>query len=432
MSLSMHPSNIEMSSRNLHPTYYHLKLPVVYKLPLLPGFKTSAAFLTSLSANLRLPDDDFLSSTATGIPFHPFGALAHDVAYISPSLLSSTTLPSSPSSLSSGTLSSASSVSGDNHPPRRRRRAGSAGSGHGSRRNSHGSLNVIWHTLKKSSSSPAGLSFLQTPLNPTRIASSSYPPVSPPHIPTSSTTTDAALSLLGSTILSQRAAATRILLLHPLNITIFSLPLFLALHILHYVGSTASTLFSTFLLSIAAAVATAWLMTRGYSTAATSFRSSADAWLGDDALFVSTNHWGQVVGAAVVCWVSDTPASRPGSSHGHAHSWSSASNGSSSGKGTGGGKRRRKVGRGEIRAWAVAEEWRGRGVGRGLLAGVAEWVEGKGGVRVEFAEEHFASQRVLPQYYDTPFERRDQRAYTALQHVLDDGGYFVKRRSFGR
>ncbi|KAK3067106.1 hypothetical protein LTS18_001305 [Coniosporium uncinatum] len=124
-------------------------------------------------------------------------------------------------------------------------------------------------------------------------------------------------------------------------------------------------------------------------------------WLGEDQVLVAK--WGdEVIGACVLGWLRDE------------------------GKG-----KRRKSGRGEIRAWTVRLKYRGKGVGRGLLEEAVEVVNRKGGEWLDFAEGHANAERVLPQYYNKAFDKRDLRAYDALQKVIAEKAHFGRRRSRG-
>lgn len=72
-----------------------------------------------------------------------------------------------------------------------------------------------------------------------------------------------------------------------------------------------------------------------------------------------------------------------------------------------------------IRAWTVARRYRGKGVGRDLLHEGVRTVMGKAGVKgVEFEDEDVFSSRLLPPFFHTLFDAREQQAHDVLADVV--------------
>jgi hypothetical protein len=107
---------------------------------------------------------------------------------------------------------------------------------------------------------------------------------------------------------------------------------------------------------------------------------------------------------------------------------------SSGGPSPGGGNRRRtrasaasqlkkRGGRGVIRAWTVALRYRGRGVGGDMLREAVRVTRERCGNKdapVGFAREHANSAEVLPEVFNGPLRRGEQRAAKALERVLEE------------
>ncbi|KAI1339522.1 hypothetical protein F5Y15DRAFT_75517 [Xylariaceae sp. FL0016] len=87
-------------------------------------------------------------------------------------------------------------------------------------------------------------------------------------------------------------------------------------------------------------------------------------------------------------------------------------------------------GRGVIRAWTVKLKYRGQGVGRDMLHEAVRVTRDKCGrdAEVGFAREHANSTMVLPEAFNGPFRRGEQRAAKALENVLEDWDGGRRRR----
>ena len=78
-------------------------------------------------------------------------------------------------------------------------------------------------------------------------------------------------------------------------------------------------------------------------------------------------------------------------------------------------KRERK---GYVRAWTVKLKYRTKGVGRGLLEEGAKVVWGRGGRGMIFEDNHANAGRVLPDFFNAQFEKREVRAREVLAEVV--------------
>ncbi|KAI9694060.1 MAG: hypothetical protein M1822_003331 [Bathelium mastoideum] len=256
----------------------------------------------------------------------------------------------------------------------------------------------------------------------------------PPLTTCLATTSDdklAALKLVADSVAQQRQFASRVLIFHPLNLAVFAVIL----------GIVAQLVFK--------------------------YRSSGDAgWFGADAALVGTT-WAGVAMAALVGvrivtgkyldeaetikwdFVGGMPTEN--ANGGVVQNGSHVRNRSGSGPNAkdvliskfgnevigalvlewvvGEGKmRRKKVGRGSIRAWTVKLRYRGKGVGTGLLEEAAKLVEERGGDGIEFNEEHANSKRFLWQVYNSAFETREQKGRDLLDSIVDARTPQTKRR----
>ncbi|KAF1990733.1 hypothetical protein K402DRAFT_389649 [Aulographum hederae CBS 113979] len=325
----------------------HLRTPVVAavgvgdRIPSIPVFKTSAAFLTSLGANLRISDtyDDYYPSP---ISTPSLRASRHD------SLLP----PPSPFAFALSTAMSASNNAPDDHDD-----------------------------------------LPNEPIDPL----ADVPELSTFHA-TSRNDRVAGLKLVADSVAQQRQMASRVLIAHPLNLAVFAVVLAIVAKLVQ--GSRGWPLVVTTWAGVSmGGLALVRWMTSGYINLAE--ETQWLEWLGDDTIIVSK--WGdEIIGACVVEWVS--------------------------GDGNGKGNRRKKSMRAQIRAWTVRLKYRGKGIGTGLLEDAVEMVNKKGGDGLDFAYDHAHSDRILKEFYNKPFDRRDQRAYTALQKVTSEKGHFGRRR----
>jgi len=168
------------------------------------------------------------------------------------------------------------------------------------------------------------------------------------------------LKLVADSVAQQRQVASRALISHPVNLAVFVAVLAAAVSQLYKTPADLPLVLTTFGgLSMVGLVAVRYLTGR-YIFLAESINWE---WLGDDTLLI-TKFGDQVIGALVLAWVSAE------------------------------GKRRRKGGRGSIRAWTVKLKYRGKGVGTALLEEAAKLTGERGGECIEFAEDH--ARRIPP------------------------------------
>jgi GNAT superfamily N-acetyltransferase len=165
----------------------------------------------------------------------------------------------------------------------------------------------------------------------------------------------AALKLVADSVAEQRNVAARVLVLHPFSVAVFTLLLSATMHFMFKPGMYGKLLMTITGLVILA-VAFVRQVTLGYIFAA---EDLGKIWLVDDQILVS-KFAGVVIGALVLGWE----------------------------KGEGRGNRRKKWGKGIVRAWAVKPKYRGKGVGTELLADAVKETAKRGGEDVIFAEDH--------------------------------------------
>lgn len=179
----------------------------------------------------------------------------------------------------------------------------------------------------------------------------------------------AGLKLVADSIAQQRQTASRILIFHPLSLGIFSVVLALVTQWIYKDQSDIARVLTTWAGLTMAYLLVVRLFTKDYLTLAEEINWD---WLGGDRIMV-TKFGDEVIGALVLGWVA----------------------------GEGRGSRRKRTGRGLIRAWTVKLRYRGKGVGTGLLEEAVSIATEKGGDGIDFAEEHAstfdsASLRSLP------------------------------------
>ncbi|KAI1505366.1 hypothetical protein F5X99DRAFT_278773 [Biscogniauxia marginata] len=89
-----------------------------------------------------------------------------------------------------------------------------------------------------------------------------------------------------------------------------------------------------------------------------------------------------------------------------------------------------KGGKGVIRAWTVRLKYRGRGVGMDMLHEAVRATRDRCGrdAEVGFAKEHANSAAVLPEVFNGPLRRSEQRAAKSLEHVLSEWEGSRRRR----
>ncbi|KAF2019932.1 hypothetical protein BU24DRAFT_129783 [Aaosphaeria arxii CBS 175.79] len=338
-------------------------------IPTIPGFRTSAAFLTSLSANLRIDPDlpsplltpnNFRTGAGnTQLPLPPPSPLAFQPHHHE-TIAASNPYPSPPAS-----ASSSSSLS--------------------------------------STLPPSSMSLTDDATSP---PTSKPPSDDLPELTTYTATTDdekiSGLRLIADSVAQQRQLASRMLLAHPFNLAAYVLTLaILTQYFLKTRGADPLILLTTVGGLTMACLAAVRMAVGGYLTLAEDVNWE---WLGEDRMLV-VKWGGEIIGALVLGWEDSNEA----------------------GKKRGGGRRRR--GKAVVRAWTVKLKYRGKGVGEGLLEEAVAVAGERGADGIVFDRRHANAQRVLPAFYNGFLDRRDERASKALEKVADEKGNFRQRRS---
>ena len=165
----------------------------------------------------------------------------------------------------------------------------------------------------------------------------------------------AALKLVSESVSQQRTIAARTIALHPLSVGIFTTTISALMHFMFKPGMYGRfALTATGLVILTCAFVRQ--VTMNYASAAEDFSMM---WLVDDQILVS-KFGGAVIGALVFGWE----------------------------KGEGRGNRRKKWGKGVVRAWTVKQKYRGKGVGTELLEDAVRETAKRGGDEIVFAEDH--------------------------------------------
>ena len=146
----------------------------------------------------------------------------------------------------------------------------------------------------------------------------------------------AGLKLVADSVAQQRHVASRILALHPACMALFSVILAIVTQWLYKGGSDWPRIATTWAVLTLAYLLVVRLLTRDYVSHAAQINRD---WLGSDRILV-TKFGEEVIGALVLGWVA----------------------------GDGRGSRRKRVGRGLIRAWTVGVRYRGKGVLKGEIS----------------------------------------------------------------
>ncbi|KAI9728165.1 MAG: hypothetical protein M1828_004626 [Chrysothrix sp. TS-e1954] len=231
-----------------------------------------------------------------------------------------------------------------------------------------------------------------------------------------------AVRLVSASVAGQQYFAIRTLLCHPLNLSIFAILLFLSSHITRcwiqgsrqrIPGSTASheTQTTPFInLRPSALVLAVWsvvsifaaLLAYGatYAYKGIASRHISTDWLqpGDDIIVATSATDGRVIGAAVIGW---TTCFREAGRN---------------------GGRKRRVSKAWIKAWTVEAASRNQDIGTSLLSEAVTLVKCRYGTEgcISFAKDHAHSERVLPAFYNAPFDRRDHRANWLLRCLVEE------------
>ncbi|KAK0660626.1 hypothetical protein DIS24_g3251 [Lasiodiplodia hormozganensis] len=356
----------------------------------IPGSRTAAAFLTSLSANLTLPDVDspFPSPIST-----PSSMRAGNEAYASH-------LPP-PSPLASAVPMSADEYGSDAAGP-----TDLLSPALGSKQQQQQNASQV---RQRRHQEVRGQQLLQPQQQqslpaPVAPAATADPLAGVPELVTAAAADDedkvAALKLVADSVAQQRQAASWALLSHPAVIGGYVLVLALLYKYMYKQPGDVPLLFTTGAGVTMACLVAVRLLTSGYIRQAESINwGFLDE--GADSVIV-TRFGGQVIGALVLGWAG--PSS------------------------TGNKAARRRKGRGVIKAWTVKLRYRGKGVGTGLLEEAVKETVKRGGEGVEFAEDHANSRRFLPHYFNGFLDRSEDHAYEALKDVITTSGAFSGRR----
>jgi Acetyltransferase (GNAT) family len=209
-----------------------------------------------------------------------------------------------------------------------------------------------------------------------------------------------ALRLITDSIAQQRQLASRSLIYNPIILSVYFLAIAITFHFLYRVpGDFALVCTTSIGITMAFLVAARWA-TSGYLRAAEGLRWS---WLEEEDLVVVTRFGEEIIGVAVIR-IMDEGA------------------------------------RAEVRGWAVRMRFRGKGVGGALLEEGVRLAREKMGEEGEivFADDHASqfspshiyplqlthppnpdSLRILPDYFNGPFAKREARARKALEKILE-------------
>ena len=240
------------------------------------------------------------------------------------------------------------------------------------------------------------------------------------HLSTSTDTKALALSIIGTTVRSQSFTALYALFTHPLNLTCFALVLFLVERLIRAAnrielrkGDPPVQILGTRQLWLA--ILSTWgsiaimLAATALIALRLPYRELAsevdDSWLSQDEVIVATPpnnvqdlsasaSEDKIIGALVFSYyVREVPG------------YSKC--------------RRRRIGRGFIRAWSVERGYRKQGVGTALLREAARVVAARGGEGIWFSDDHAHSTTVLPDFYNQAFEHRNRSAFWKLEDIWE-------------
>ncbi|KAF2121570.1 hypothetical protein BDV96DRAFT_609598 [Lophiotrema nucula] len=207
------------------------------------------------------------------------------------------------------------------------------------------------------------------------------------------------LKLVADSVAQQRQVTSKMLIFHPFNFAVFVAALAILIQWTGYkttdqlllFGTTAGGMLMIYLVAVRMATA-------GYLALAENINWE---WIGDDKLIIVK--WGEdVIGALVLGWADEGQKKK---------------------------NARRRRGKAVVRAWTVKLKYRGKGVGDGLLEEAVKVAGERGADGIVFDEGHANSDRVLPRFYNSFLNKRDERAAKALEKVADEKGNFRQRRS---
>ena len=165
----------------------------------------------------------------------------------------------------------------------------------------------------------------------------------------------AAMKLVADSIAQMRQSANSALIYHPLNMAIAVAVLSLMARFMHDRRYDVVTIGTTCGGLIMVCLALCRYATQGYLSAAEAINWD---WLGDADVIV-TKFGDEIIGTVITEWLSDESR-----------------------------QRRKKVWRGEIKAWTVRLRYRGKGVGSALLEEAVKECRNRGAETIEFSVDH--------------------------------------------
>ncbi|KAK7514546.1 hypothetical protein IWZ03DRAFT_217985 [Phyllosticta citriasiana] len=371
---SIHALNHPDHSQAPHPASQPLSFGEHRRISSIPGSKTAAAFLTSLSANLTLPDSESPLPSPMSTP-SPLRGSNHD--------LHGSHLPP-PSPLSSA-VTMAPDETNESVPP-------------DSLSPAHASKPIAARGQPPSSPIAPAEARLST-----AVDGSEDPLAGVPELVTTTATTEddkiAALKLVADSVAQQRQAASWALLSHPTMLAAYVGLLAVVSHFVWRTDGDWPRLLTTGAGVTMALLVAVRLITGRYISLAEQINWS---FLDDADSLIVTKFGERMIGVLVLGWAGPNMQ--------------------------GNRAQRRRKGKGVVKAWTVLLKYRGTGVGLGLLEEAVRETVRRGGEGVEFADDHANSHRILPAYFNGTFERGEKRARKALQSVIETSGAFGGRR----
>jgi ribosomal protein S18 acetylase RimI-like enzyme len=222
-----------------------------------------------------------------------------------------------------------------------------------------------------------------------------------------------ALRLIADSIAQQRQTASRSLIFHPLNVSVFLAALAVVAQYI-YKGNQGNFVDMMFIGTTWAACVMVGLVTvRKFASEYLPIAEERGTWrwldggddvdgkakkVGEDVVVVS-RFGEEIIGALLLRFVTTEEEEKGG------------------GRKTRGRKGAEK---GLIRAWTVKLRYRGKGIGAALLEEAVKICMEKGVEDIAFADDHANSARVLWSIYNGPFDRGDKKARRKLERVKED------------
>ncbi|KAG9839560.1 hypothetical protein KCU98_g5259, partial [Aureobasidium melanogenum] len=196
----------------------------------------------------------------------------------------------------------------------------------------------------------------------------------------------AALKLVADSIAQMRQTANRILMFNPFNLAAFIAFLAVVSQYLIKSRSDIGIMFTTSAGILMAAMVTVRRFTNPYIALAEEVHIS----MLEDADVLVTKYGSEVIGTVILGWVDAETK----------------------------GKRRKW--RAEIKGWAVRIRYRGKGEGMALLQEAVNLAKKKDADGISFAPDHANSKRVLWDFYNGPFDKKERKAAAKLQALWDN------------